>query len=550
MGLTGKTNEERIWNYLIGKGLSSAGAAGLMGNLFAESALNPKNLQNSYEKKLGYTDDSYTVAVDNGSYDNFVHDSAGYGLAQWTFWSRKENMLTFARAAGKSIGDLEMQLDFLCKELSGSYASLFAALKTASAVRAASDRVLVDFERPADQSEAVKVKRAGYGQTYYDKYVGKTGGAPGNGGNSMSNSPLVNYTKISPHRNSPRNNTIKKITIHHMAGNLSVETCGNVFQTREASANYGIGSDGRVGMYVEEKDCSWASSSPENDNQAVTIEVANDQIGGQWHVSDTALAKLIELCVDICKRNGIAKLNFTGNKNGNLTMHKYFTATACPGPYLESKFPYIAQEVNKRLGAGTGGSESSPSTGETVYTVVAGDTLIGIAKKYGTTYQKLAEYNGISNPSLIKVGQKIKIPGSGGAASGSFNVGDVVHFSGSKHYTSASGTSGSSAKAGPAKITLISKGAKHPYHIVHTDNTSNVYGWVDAADIGAAGSSAGGTTGGSKATTHTVVAGDTLSELAAKYGTTVAKIVAANKSKYSNITANYIVVGWKLTIPA
>ena len=100
MGLTGKTNEERIWNYLIGKGLSSAGAAGLMGNLFAESALNPKNLQNSYEKKLGYTDDSYTVAVDNGSYDNFVHDSAGYGLAQWTFWSRKENMLTFARAAG------------------------------------------------------------------------------------------------------------------------------------------------------------------------------------------------------------------------------------------------------------------------------------------------------------------------------------------------------------------------------------------------------------------------------------------------------------------
>ena len=136
-----------------------------------------------------------------------------------------------------------------------------------------------------------------------------------------------------------------------------------------------------------------------------------------------------------------------------------------------------------------------------------------------------------------------------GAASGSFNVGDVVHFSGSKHYTSASGTSGSSAKAGPAKITLISKGAKHPYHIVHTDNTSNVYGWVDAADIGAAGSSTGGTTS-SKTTTHTVVAGDTLSELAAKYGTTVAKIVAANKSKYSNITANYIVVGWKLTIPA
>ena len=108
MGLTGNTNEERIWNYLIGKGMSSAGAAGLMGNLYAESALNPKNLQNTSEKKLGYTDDSYTAAVDNGSYSNFVRDSAGYGLAQWTYWSRKQNMLEFARAAGKSVGDLEM----------------------------------------------------------------------------------------------------------------------------------------------------------------------------------------------------------------------------------------------------------------------------------------------------------------------------------------------------------------------------------------------------------------------------------------------------------
>lgn len=555
MGLTGKTNEERIWNYLIGKGLSSAGASGLMGNLFAESALNPKNLQNSYEKKLGHTDDSYTVAVDNGSYDNFVHDSAGYGLAQWTFWSRKENMLTFARAAGKSIGDLEMQLDFLCKELSGSYASLFATLKTASTVRAASDRVLVDFERPADQSEEVKVKRAGYGQTYYDKYAGKTVGTPGNGGNSMSNSSLVNYTKISPNRTSPRTHAIDTITIHCVVGQVTVESLGNIFAptSKQASSNYGIGKDGKIGMYVEEKDRSWCSSNAANDHRAVTIEVASDTTE-PYAVTSAAYNALLDLVTDICKRNGIKKLVWStsksdrvNHKNGcNMTVHRDYANKSCPGTYLYERHGEIAAEVNRRLGA-TG--STGTTTGETVYTVVAGDTLIGIAKKYGTTYQKLAEYNGISNPSLIKVGQKIKIPGSGGAASGSFNVGDVVHFSGSKHYTSASGTSGSSAKAGPAKITLISKGAKHPYHIVHTDNTSNVYGWVDAADIGAAGSSTGGTTS-SKTTTHTVVAGDTLSELAAKYGTTVAKIVAANKSKYSNITANYIVVGWKLTIPA
>lgn len=167
----------------------------------------------------------------------------------------------------------------------------------------------------------------------------------------MSNSPLVTYTKISPHRTSPRNHKIDTITIHHMAGNLSVETCGNVFQTREASSNYGIGSDGRVGMYVEEKDRSWSAANPANDHRAVTIELAND--GGAstgWHVSDTALEKCIELCVDICRRNGISRLNFTGDKFGNLTMHKWFIATTCPGPYLESKFPYIADEVNRRLG--------------------------------------------------------------------------------------------------------------------------------------------------------------------------------------------------------
>lgn len=167
----------------------------------------------------------------------------------------------------------------------------------------------------------------------------------------MSNSSLVSYTKISPNSTNPRRGKISKITIHHMAGNLTVEQCGAGFANkgRQASANYGIGSDGRIGMYVEEKNRSWASSSPSNDNMAVTIEVANDETGGKWHVSDKALEACINLCVDICKRNGIQKLNFTGDKSGNLTMHRYFAATACPGEYLASKFPYIANEVNKRL---------------------------------------------------------------------------------------------------------------------------------------------------------------------------------------------------------
>ena len=165
-------NEEKIWSYLKAQGFSDAGIAGLMGNLYAESGLSPTNLQNTFEKKLGFTDASYTAAVDSGRYVNFVHDSAGYGLCQWTYWSRKEGLLKFARAAGKSIGDLEMQLDFMMKELAG-YPSLMTILKSTGNVKEASDAVLTQFERPADQGTSVKNKRAEYGKGYYNKYAEK-----------------------------------------------------------------------------------------------------------------------------------------------------------------------------------------------------------------------------------------------------------------------------------------------------------------------------------------------------------------------------------------
>lgn len=166
----------------------------------------------------------------------------------------------------------------------------------------------------------------------------------------MSNSSLVNYTKISPHRRT-RTGKISKITIHHMAGNLSVETCGNVFQgSRVASSNYGIGSDGRVGLYVPEYQRAITSSSTANDNVAVTIEVANSKAANPWPVSDKAYNKLIELCADICKRNGIEGLVYTGDSSGNLTRHNMFAATLCPGPYLQARLPAIAAAVNKILG--------------------------------------------------------------------------------------------------------------------------------------------------------------------------------------------------------
>lgn len=163
-------NEKHIWEKLIAAGMTAAGAAGLMGNLKAESNLEPTNLQNTYEKKLGYTDERYTAAVDNGTYGNFIHDSAGYGLAQWTYHTRKGNLLAFAKSKGKSIGDLDMQLDFLVKELREEYPSVWKVLTTASSVRGASDDVLLKYERPADTSERVRSLRGGFGEQFFQKY--------------------------------------------------------------------------------------------------------------------------------------------------------------------------------------------------------------------------------------------------------------------------------------------------------------------------------------------------------------------------------------------
>lgn len=175
-----------------------------------------------------------------------------------------------------------------------------------------------------------------------------------------SNSPLVCYTKISPNRTVCNNRTIDTITIHCMAGNMSIESCGDLFAkaSRAASSNYGIGSDGRIGLYVEEKDRSWCSSNRENDMRAITIEVANNGGAPDWPISDKAYEALINLVTDICKRNGIEKLVWSSDKNVrvnhlngcNMTVHRDYAAKDCPGDYIYSRLGQIADEVNNRLG--------------------------------------------------------------------------------------------------------------------------------------------------------------------------------------------------------
>lgn len=176
---------------------------------------------------------------------------------------------------------------------------------------------------------------------------------------TYTNSSLVSYTKLSPNHSGTRTHAIDTITIHCVVGQCPVETLGNTFAaaSRKASSNYGIGFDGRIGLYVEEKNRSWCSSNAANDHRAVTIEVASDT-KAPYAVNDTAYAALLDLVTDICRRNGIKKLIWSTTKSDrvnhvggcNMTVHRDYANKSCPGDYLYNRHGEIAAEVNKRLG--------------------------------------------------------------------------------------------------------------------------------------------------------------------------------------------------------
>lgn len=221
---------------------------------------------------------------------------------------------------------------------------------------------------------------------------------------AYTNSEMVEYVRLSPFKNSPRNQKITKITIHHMAGVSSLEQFGDIVTRpgRNMSANYAIDKDARVGLFCNESDRSWCSGSSWNDNRAITIEVSNSAYGDNtgWPVSDKVYNKLIDLCVDICQRNGIPKLVYTGYTHGSLTIHSMYQATACPGPYLKSRLNDICNKVNAKLDAMTNtppvidNNKTSQNTTTTSNKINKND-LVEISAD--ATY-----YTGSSIPSWVK----------------------------------------------------------------------------------------------------------------------------------------------------
>jgi hypothetical protein len=333
----------------------------------------------------------------------------------------------------------------------------------------------------------------------------------------MSNSPLVVYTKLSPNHSGKRTKKIDTITIHCMAGNCSVETCGNLFanSARQASSNYGIGTDGRIALYVDEANRSWCTSSNANDQRAVTIEVANNGGAPDWPVSAKAYAALLDLVTDICKRNGIKRLVWSTSKNDrvnhlngcNMTVHRDYANKSCPGDYLYNRHGQIAAEVNKRLGImDAGGSTGGQTSGNTETGLKVGDVVdfkgtqhytSAAAKDAKTCKPGKATITSVAagkaHPYHLKA-----ISGGGSTVYGWVNaadistgntetglkVGDVVDFKGTQHYTSAAAKDAKTCKPGKATITSVAAGKAHPYHLkAISGGGSTVYGWVNAADI-------------------------------------------------------------------
>lgn len=266
---------------------------------------------------------------------------------------------------------------------------------------------------------------------------------------AYTNSPLISYTKISPNRTKNRNHAIDTITIHCVVGQCSVQTLGEVFAptSRQASSNYGVGYDGKIGMYCEEKDRSWCSSNAVNDHRAITIEVASDTTE-PYAVNAKAYAALLDLVTDICKRNGIKKLVWSTSKNDrvnhlngcNMTVHRDYANKSCPGTYLYNRHDEIAAEVNKRLGASsvTPANPAQPSTPSGSITVGSkveikagvdkyNPTSVGIPDWVKNDYYHIVTQTTSNGKEVVKGGKKCvllgkKVKKSGGSEIAGINT--------------------------------------------------------------------------------------------------------------------------------
>lgn len=353
--LKGDTIEEKVWNYLLFNINNEFGVAGLMGNLYAESGLKSTNLQNSFEKKLNMSDEAYTIEVDTGLYDNFINDKAGYGIAQWTYNTRKQALLEYAMKQGVSIGNLQMQLDFLIKELQSNFKQVWNGLIFATSVKEASNLVLTKFEKPSDQSTVVKNKRAEYSQNFYNNFKNAKS-------ITTTQKNFQTYPITITQNNGITNTTykyqrpIEYIVIHYTAGTTSQS--GSAINLANAARNNNISTsaefyvdDTTIVQYISEIENRYSWSVGGNkyttmstslggkfygkctNTNSINIEICNEKINKKsykntdtdWYFTDAAVNNAIGLT-----RYLMDKYNIDIE---HVIMHHQVTGKCCPYPW-------------------------------------------------------------------------------------------------------------------------------------------------------------------------------------------------------------------------
>ena len=521
-------NEQRIFDFFAGKGFTAAGIFGMLGNIRDESGGNPRNLQNSYEKKLGYTDDSYTEAVDTGTYKNFAHDAAGYGLAQWTYSTRKENLLKFARNQGDSIGDFDMQLAFMYQELRG-YKTLFAILTTTDSIREASDAFMTQYEKPADQSEKAKRRRASYGEEICAMLTGVENPDSTVQITEAEARQRVISIAVSWYGKKEADGSHRSV-IDLYNGHRPLARGYKVRYTDAWCATYGSAvaiAAGYTDIIPTECGCGQMIAAfqamdrwVEND---AYIPSPGDYIFYDW--DDTGAGD----CTGWPEHVGIVISVFghvikviEGNKDDAVGYReikvngRYIRGYGVPdyGAKAVSKTPENVTKPPQNVTTSPENVSKPEKNGALCMTpqwvgVVTADTLnvrTWAGEEYNNikSWPKLAEGNMVDVCDSIKAADGstwyyIRIDGriygfshsdhikeaSGSAAPAEVKKGDVVQFTGSRHYTSSyAKATGKSCKPGRAKVTAVNPGGAHPYHLVAVSGCgSTVYGWTDAGDV-------------------------------------------------------------------
>jgi len=517
--------EKQMFDFLVSGGLSEYGAAVLLGHFRAESGLNPRNLQNSANKRLNITDDEYTAVVDSGAYPGFVTDNAGYGLGQWTYRTRKKALLDFARNLGCSIGDPEMQLKFALRELEG-YKTVLQALKTATDIRTASDIVLTQYEKPKDQSEAVKKQRAGYGQEIYNRCAGIKEEAGTSMTESQARQKVVDIA-VSWYGRKESDGS-HKVIIDLYNGHAPLARGYKVKYTDSWCATFGSSvaiAAGYTDIIPTECGCGQMIALFQALNRWVEndayIPDPGDYVFYDWDdngVGDcTGWPEHVGIVVSV---TGSKIKVIEGNKN-NAVEYRELTVN---GRYIRGYgVPDYAAKTGtepQKTGANGGKTESEPVKTGTSGSLCMAPRWVGkitvddlnVRKWAGTEYDNIKSWPKLSKGNLVDVCDSVKakdgstwyyirIDGriygfvhadyvtrsdSSTATSGrNISIGEEVNFTGSTHYTSSGrNANGKRCKSGRAKVTAVNMSGVHQYHIVAVPGGgSTVYGWVDASDI-------------------------------------------------------------------